>query len=83
MFDLEKEAVWRFVKGTEPVTENNISYWFKEVMPQMNVQAVLDDMIKNCELFLSNGRYYTTPQKWSAPNNFTEDRSAGADVGSR
>jgi len=66
MFDIEKEAMWRFVRGTEPVTEANITMWFSHVMPQMSVQMILNEMIKGRELFLSNGRYYTTPQKWSS-----------------
>lgn len=65
MFDTEKEAVWRFVRGAEPVTEQNITDWFRKVMPTMPVREVLDSMLKNGELFLSNGKYYTTQQKWS------------------
>ena len=64
MFNIEKEAVWRFVRGTEPVTEQNLTDWFNKVMPQMPVRQVLDEMIKSNDLFLNDGRYYTTPQKW-------------------
>lgn len=66
MFNIEKEAVWRFVRGTEPVTEQNLTDWFNKVIPQMPVRQVLDEMIKSNDLFLSEGRYYTTPQKWKA-----------------
>ena len=64
MLNIEKEAVWRFVRGTEPVTEQNLTDWFSKVMPQMPVRQVLDEMIKSNDLFLNEGRYYTTPQKW-------------------
>lgn len=64
MFNIEKETVWRFVNGTEPVTEQNLTDWFKKVMPEMPVRQVLDEMIMSNDLFLSEGRYYTTPQKW-------------------
>lgn len=66
MFNIEKEAVWRFVRGTEPVTEQNLTDWFNKVMPQMPVRQVLGEMIKSNDLFLNDGRYYTTPQKWKA-----------------
>lgn len=66
MFNIEKEAVWRFVRGTEPVTEQNLTDWFNKVMPQMPVRQVLDEMIKSNDLFLNDGRYYTTPQKWKS-----------------
>ena len=66
MLDIEKEAVWRFVRGTEPVTEQNLTDWFGKVMPQMPVRKVLDEMITGKDLFLSDGRYYTTPQKWKS-----------------
>ena len=64
MFNIEKEAVWRFVRGTEPVTEQNLTDWFNKVMPLMPVRQVLDEMITSNDLFLKDGRYYTTPQKW-------------------
>lgn len=63
MFELEKETVWRFVKGAEPVTEQNLTEWFNKVMPQMHVRKVLDEMTMSNDLFLSDGRYYTAPQK--------------------
>ena len=66
MFDIEKEAIWRFVKGTEPVTEQNLTAWFSKVMPQMPVRKVLDEMIMNKDLFLNEGRFYTTPQTWKS-----------------
>ena len=66
MFNIEKEAVWRFVRGTEPVTEQNLTDWFNKVMPQMPVRQVLGEMIKSNDLFLNDGRYYTTPQKWKS-----------------
>lgn len=66
MFDLEKEAVWRFVRGTEPVTEQNLTEWFNKVAPEMPVRKVLDEMIMNNDLFLSDGRFYTRPQKWKS-----------------
>ena len=64
MFNIEKEAVWRLVRGTEPVTEQNLTDWFNKVMPEMPVRQVLDEMIMSNDLFLNDGRYYTTPQKW-------------------
>ena len=64
MFNIEKEAVWRFVRGTEPATEQNLTDWFNKVMPEMPVRQVLDEMIMSNDLFLNDGRYYTTPQKW-------------------
>ena len=66
MLNIEKEAVWRFVRGSEPVTEENLAYWFNKVMPQMPVRQVLDEMIISNDLFLNEGRYYTTPQKWKS-----------------
>ena len=66
MFNIEKEAVWRFVKGTEPVTEQNLTDWFKKVMPELPVRHILDEMIMSNDLFLNEGRYYTTPQKWKS-----------------
>ena len=64
MFETEKEAVWRFVRGTEPVSEGNLTYWFNHVMPQMTVKTVLDEMLKDRDLFLHEGKFHTKPQKW-------------------